>query len=101
MGRVDPEGLQQPAARHVHLPLPLSATRSGRVERAHQGHLRDTRAVRIQARSCHAEAGGMVREPEESSTALQRIGPAVTEQAPKTEGQGQAHSRSQGGGISA
>jgi len=71
MGRVDPEGLQQPAARHVHLPLPLSATRSGRVERAHQGYLRDTRAVRIQARPCHVETRGPVREPEESSKSLQ------------------------------
>lgn len=27
MEHVDPEGLQQPAARHVHFPLPLSARR--------------------------------------------------------------------------
>ena len=77
MGRVDPEGLQQPAAGHVDLPLPLSATRSGRVERAHQGHLRDTRSIWIPARLRHAETRGMVREPEESSTALQRVRPAA------------------------
>lgn len=71
MGRVDPQGLQESAARYVDLPLPLSATRPGRVERAHQGHLRDPRAVWIPACPRHTQAGGLVREPEESPAALQ------------------------------
>lgn len=58
MGHVDPESLWQYSARHVHLPLSLSAIRPGRVERARQGNLRDKRSVWLSACPRDVETGG-------------------------------------------
>ena len=39
LGRVDPQGLQGPAVRHLMLPLQVPSDRSGRDQEADQGHL--------------------------------------------------------------
>jgi len=73
LGHFDPKGLQGSEVRYVDLPLQVPPYRTGPTRTAHQGDLRDTRAVWLPPRSCAFAPRWLEDQYEEDTQDLQRV----------------------------